>query len=412
MRQSALLLLLVAPLDALLAQQPATRRDSAGIALVQNAPPRAGDQTPFVVASAPRVQIGREDSATYQFNGITSATKLRNGDILVADQGSAELRIFGPLGQFKDALGRRGDGPGEFRALSFAWESRGDTVRAWDSQGIGTSFGPGRPAVVRTFRFHSSESERPFAAGLVRGIPPESALFAYRLARASIPVGNSVTRDTMVVERYTASGMLLGSVGRFLGLEVLQGGGGSIPSPAGETQGGFFSRTGVPFAREALLRTGRRGLYVVSADGTGQIARYDTSGRLTMIIRSGRSPRPVTPEMIRQHRLEPRGPMSFARPNVSTSIASGLYPTSLPVYSAILVDPSDRIWLRLHPVPGESLSRWDVIDDAGNMLGTVSMPPAFELLEVGNTYVLGVWRDDLDVEHVREYPLSRTTTTQ
>jgi hypothetical protein len=37
----------------------------------------------------------------------------------------------------------------------------------------------------------------------------------------------------------------------------------------------------------------------------------------------------------------------------------------------------------------------------------VETPPALRVLEIGRDYVLGVWQDDLDVEHVRMHRLDR-----
>jgi hypothetical protein len=41
------------------------------------------------------------------------------------------------------------------------------------------------------------------------------------------------------------------------------------------------------------------------------------------------------------------------------------------------------------------------------MLGNVPMPDRFEPMQVGDNYVLGVWKDDLDVQHVRMYRLEK-----
>ena len=44
------------------------------------------------------------------------------------------------------------------------------------------------------------------------------------------------------------------------------------------------------------------------------------------------------------------------------------------------------------------------------MLGTITMPESFRPLEVGADYVLGVQKDESDVEQVALYPL-RTAGT-
>jgi hypothetical protein len=51
--------------------------------------------------------------------------------------------------------------------------------------------------------------------------------------------------------------------------------------------------------------------------------------------------------------------------------------------------------------------KWEVFDPAGAWLGTLSTPARFSVLEIGRDYVLGVRRDDLDVEHVQVLRLRR-----
>ena len=41
-------------------------------------------------------------------------------------------------------------------------------------------------------------------------------------------------------------------------------------------------------------------------------------------------------------------------------------------------------------------------------LGPILLPARFWMREIGDEYVAGVWKDELDVEYVRIYHLSRT----
>jgi hypothetical protein len=47
-----------------------------------------------------------------------------------------------------------------------------------------------------------------------------------------------------------------------------------------------------------------------------------------------------------------------------------------------------------------------VFDVDGRRIATVELPERFNLMDAGADYVLGVWRDDLDVEHVQAFELS------
>jgi hypothetical protein len=39
------------------------------------------------------------------------------------------------------------------------------------------------------------------------------------------------------------------------------------------------------------------------------------------------------------------------------------------------------------------------------LLGTLIAPDGLDILDIGSDYVIGVWRDSLDVEHVQLYEL-------
>ncbi len=39
------------------------------------------------------------------------------------------------------------------------------------------------------------------------------------------------------------------------------------------------------------------------------------------------------------------------------------------------------------------------------MLGVVETPPRFQISQIGSDFMLGRWRDELGVEHVRMYEL-------
>ena len=49
----------------------------------------------------------------------------------------------------------------------------------------------------------------------------------------------------------------------------------------------------------------------------------------------------------------------------------------------------------------------DVFDPDGIWLGTVATPRGLRVTEIGTDYVVGVWRDELDVEYIRVYDLEK-----
>lgn len=65
-----------------------------------------------------------------------------------------------------------------------------------------------------------------------------------------------------------------------------------------------------------------------------------------------------------------------------------------------------RIWTTRW-VASDAPLRWTVYDLAGRPVGRLTTPARFEVHDQGQDWVLGVWRDSLDVEYVRSYRLDR-----
>lgn len=54
------------------------------------------------------------------------------------------------------------------------------------------------------------------------------------------------------------------------------------------------------------------------------------------------------------------------------------------------------------------LVRWTVFDSEGRQLGTLTLPARFRVTDVCADYVVGVGRDELDVEKVQLFRLDRS----
>jgi hypothetical protein len=70
-------------------------------------------------------------------------------------------------------------------------------------------------------------------------------------------------------------------------------------------------------------------------------------------------------------------------------------------------DALDCLWVEEFLRPGAESRAWNVFDESGAWVGRVVMPAQFHLAEVGRDYVLGVGWDELNVEYVRLYSLTR-----
>ena len=101
-----------------------------------------------------------------------------------------------------------------------------------------------------------------------------------------------------------------------------------------------------------------------------------------------------------------------------------LYPDHYPRFARLVADPEERVWVMAYPplkepvgsweleLPGvfrrlEDGARWRVVDPVGLPVAELTTPPGFFLLEMGDDYVLGLSKDELERESVQLYRLIR-----
>ena len=80
-----------------------------------------------------------------------------------------------------------------------------------------------------------------------------------------------------------------------------------------------------------------------------------------------------------------------------------------PAFASVIVDKHNHLWVEEYEFPGEERpgSLWTVFDAEGRVLGFVETPNGLEILEIGEDYILGRWRDELEVEYVQVWELER-----
>jgi hypothetical protein len=82
-------------------------------------------------------------------------------------------------------------------------------------------------------------------------------------------------------------------------------------------------------------------------------------------------------------------------------------PERKPAYGRLIVDADDNLWVAEYERHRDAMNRWNVFDPDGRWLGAVSTPAGLMIHEIGSDYLLGVRRDEFDVEYVQLYELRR-----
>jgi hypothetical protein len=80
-------------------------------------------------------------------------------------------------------------------------------------------------------------------------------------------------------------------------------------------------------------------------------------------------------------------------------------------YSYVKVDQEGNLWVSDGATASGERAHWTIHDTTGTPIARASLPPRFEMFEITREDVLGRWRDELEVEHIRIYSLQQSGTS-
>lgn len=407
------------------AASAAVVRDSAGVTIVESTGPTWPAGGGLALDPEPLVAIGEEggppESQLYQ---VRAGFRMADGRIAVFDGGSNELRFFDGDGAFLSKVGGKGGAPGEYQFVSQVSRLPGDSLLVDDVMGQRLTVLAPDGSVARTINMAAAAPPTPPGGGTERvsfvGMSRYDVVGPFAdgtlLARGSSFGGmnrqdGTVTRDSVTYVRLAADGTLLDTLGRFAGDERQ-----AASSGSGDRQ--FVMYGPAPFGRTAQAEVDGDGFWFGSTDRY-VLGRYDQTGRLTRLVRRPVEPLPVRPEDAEA--LKARE-LSADRPNSNPEMAANLkraveskwenavLPERMPAHGPLVVDRGGRLWVRQTRPPADSTPRYDVFDREGRLLGEVTLPVGFRVLDIGEDYVLGVGRDENDVEQVRLHALRAAPT--
>ncbi|MGH7503576.1 MAG: hypothetical protein ACREL7_17755 [Longimicrobiales bacterium] len=366
-------------------------RDSAGITMAESVSP-AWHGDAWQVSDEPTLLIGGAENE--ELTRPRDAIRLDDGRLVVTDEGSRQVKFFAPDGRLLRAVGRQGRGPGEFGTLwtvspfgrdsLMVFDYNQERVSILDSHGdfgrsFTVAFGPNywaQGVLLDSLVFLASPGEGQRRKE-VTGVYWDSTWFVmYR--------GPDVPTDT--IGRYAL---------------------GEQPGMAGGRRRAYH------FGHRLQFALARDRIYMGWSESY-EIGEYTVGGKLLRLIRRAHQPQPVTAEVKAQFRTDYEALVRAEEGDRVTPetlndylafVDDADYPAYLPAYSALRVDPEGNLWAEDYRIYTQSESRWTVFDPTGRWLGTVEMPDGLQVLEIGRDYVLGLLKDEMDVERVSMYTL-------
>ncbi len=370
----------------------ATVRDSAGIQIVQNQSGQWKEGEGWRLSDEPTLRIGvAEGEAAYQLDRVRTALRLGDGRIALANAGSQEIRLYDAAGTHLGSSGGQGGGPGEFQSLGALLRLPGDSLLAYDPSGFRLSWMDPSGRFVRSVQLQPLGEVPP---RFVDRFADGSMLLSRSTRSFGADIPDGIRRDTLQWLRMAPGGAM-----------------DSLPvTPGGESHfaihrsGGQITGMNVmtlPFMRNVQTAAAGDGYWQGTNDSYEVVLR-GMDGTARRIVRRSVQPVPVKGAYLDSLRSVQAAEMGDAAMKGLDQVP---VPESLPAFERLLVDDTGHLWVLQTTWPGHVQPAWDVFDAEGRMLGTVRLPARFRATHVGGDFILGVGRDENDVEQVRMYRL-------
>lgn len=378
--------------------EAAVTRDSAGVRIVEARLPVWEQTVGWRLSAEPILDIGVQEGAPeYQLFRVYGATRLVDGRIAVVNSGTNEIRIYDDEGRFLASLGGTGDGPGEFRRLVSAVALAGDSILAFDPAANRiTVFSPAGGVAGSTRLDRTEESGRITTVARLS----DGGLLATTAGSVN-PQSMQLSplhRPPTPILRLSSSGDLIDTVGTFEGDELAtwDEGGVAIGPP--------------PYGRKLAHAVAGDRLYIGTQESF-EIRVFGLDGGLEAIIRAPDGDLELTAALKTDYRARILARIPDAPPEAIRELDQYLavvpLPDRRPAYGPILVDSEGNLWVGEYDPLDASSTRFAIFGPDGYPLGAIDLPAALQLFEIGSDYLLGLWKDDLEVEHIRLYRLER-----
>lgn len=355
--------------------------------------------------ATPVLQVGAAMGADpLEFQRIVFAGRLRDGRVVVVDAGAREIRWFDAAGRHRSTVGRRGEGPGEYRDIRSAHLTADDSLLVYDRRNQRITWFSPRETRVREQRVVGFQNPDTRLLSVWTG-----NRVVLSEARSNLTVGRSdftYTRDSVAFA--TVSSDATDTVAVFPGSEATTW----VQYVGGRPQGTMQME--LPFGFQVLTGATRRDLVVAVGD-RGEIEIRDESGKLVRIARRGPLAATIVSNTARREYVDQMTATAKTRgaPDVSL-VTNGardrlaLLPKdhTVPPFDRLLVDREDRIWVRDYlPIwqTADRVQAWTVYSPSGRVLARVDTPAGVEVTSVDGGYLTGVKRDESDVEYVVVY---------
>lgn len=370
-------------------------RDSLGISIVENDLARLNRAC--AIGAEPLVSIGiAEGDEPYMLDRLAGAVRLSDGRIVVANRGTHEIRYFDAAGRHLRSVGRRGDGPGEFRNPFYFNVRPGDTLYVGDFRPFRFLVFSPEGQWLRTISPDPMEINSP----AMRGVLDDGRVLLGRTMERTW-AQDLFTHDTVLVRAYDAHGRMVDTLGKF---------------PTGRYASLVPGSNYFTFPHfESFAQFAAAGTRIITGHASETellVRRAEPGYPLERIIRWNAGDRSIPAVDIALARQRAREQIARMPPGIrdidEETEAKRPVADRFPAFGLLRHARDGRIWIREYPRPSDSTAHhWIAFGADGRFDCRLDTPRFAEYLEFGADYLLVREPDSLDVERVRLYALGR-----
>ena len=336
----------------------------------------------------PLATFASDTRAKVELSSVRAAALLSTGGAVLIDSKSSEVVEYAPDGSVRRVLGRRGDGPGEFRTPRNVVVLPGDTVVVYDARnGRLTTFPPGQP--------------EPRVSTLPPSLFPRPPRDVWRLPGGGLVTYEGDIRSSEPIKR-GSEGDLVGpeAIVRRVDVEA-----GTVDTLHSGTVADDIVQVGTMYLAPAF---GRSTYVDVSGDvtavalPTGFTVRLYAGAELQRVASLPEAERPLQrAEVVALRDSLKMLAAEAGQPFIGAPMfEQDLLPELRPDFSDLAVGPSGRALIREFAPLRREANTWWLLTPEGEFDGRVRLAPRSRVLQLQGDRLLLLRRDSLDVPRV------------
>ncbi|NNK48322.1 MAG: hypothetical protein HKP01_05585 [Gemmatimonadetes bacterium] len=365
-------------------------------------PETSGADASWLVAPEPYLVIGVLDGdPAYQFSDIVAAARRPDGGWVVVDAGSRTVRAYDSGGRLWRVLGSAGSGPGEFVRPTQVLSRQDGSTLVWDDATFRvTEFDPdGELADIRSFsRDGIAKAVEPPLYPASGTLLSDGGLIVRLIFKtADAPPGRF--RHQTSALRVSSDQSAIDTVLFFRDTEQV-----SVQLPKGSLP------VIPPLARRASIAVQPNEARLCIGDQAGpEVSCFGPDGAPVVARWDGEQvPATANEPAVTAWRdsMTDLYAQKMSRADADKILSQVSAPTEHPPYTELVLDRGGHLWVKTGTAVRPDRDTYLVFTPAGQAVGPVSVPHV-RILEIGDDYLVGVARDELEVQYLKAFAIAK-----